>query len=312
VDYLFKPLQAKILASKVNVFALLYKQKRHLEQTSLELEAKIKEIKAKDEQLWQKQKMELMGKLVGGVAHEINNPLSFMLSHLRRVLKKNNLLLKDLRSADVEDMELSWHYIIDNLNQMNRSLNVAVDGGYRIASIVKDLSSFARSDLSESMSAIDVNEVVKKVLNLAKYDINAKARLVEDLNRVDKVSIGEGRLFQVVLNLIMNAIYAVEKVNAKDHEILVKSWMSKNIVNIEIKDSGCGIAPENLDKIFDPFFTTKPPGDGQGLGLATCYGIVKAHKGKIEVSSSPGKGTSVIVSLPVSESVRSVSDKLHI
>ncbi|MBN2343032.1 MAG: response regulator [Deltaproteobacteria bacterium] len=296
VDYLFKPIEPKILSSKVRVFVDLFKQRKQLERTSEALEQSLAEIKSKDEQLRQKQKLEAIGKLVGGVAHEIRNPLSFMLSHLRRA-SKNCAHIID--SIDTLDNVTQLNEFKGKFIQIHQGVEIAIDGGNRISKIVQDLSRFARTDRNEKIRPVEVNEVLHKVVNLAKHDIRLHAALVEQYGDLPPILINESKLFQVFLNLLTNAIHSLRNQQEKDNRITIRSWAADDEVYVEVKDTGCGIPRKNLSKIFDPFFTTKDVGEGTGLGLATCFGIVHTHGGKILVESVEHSGSSFVVMLPI-------------
>ncbi|MBN2529996.1 MAG: response regulator [Deltaproteobacteria bacterium] len=296
VDYLFKPIEPKILTSKTRVFVDLYRQRKELERTSLALEHSLQEIRYKDEQLRQKQKLEAIGKLVGGVAHEIRNPLSFMLSHMRRAARSSQFILG--YSSTLNDCEKGAE-IIDKIATIHDGMEIAIDGANRISKIVQDLSRFARTDRNEKVRMVSVNEVLGKVVNLARHDIRIYAELKEEYASLPPISINESKLFQVFLNLLTNAIHSLKYQEDKKNLISIRSWLKDDIVYVEMADTGCGIPEENLTRIFDPFFTTKDVGEGTGLGLATCFGIVDAYGGNVSVESQVNIGSRFTVSLPV-------------
>lgn len=295
VDYLFKPIEPKILISKTRVFVELFKQRKQLERTTAALEQSLAQIKSKDEQLRQKQKLEAIGKLVGGVAHEIRNPLSFMLSHLRRANRTCNGIIGSLDTLGFDAKSTEFK---EKFSQIQQGVEIAMDGGNRISKIVQDLSRFARTDRNEQIRPVAINDVLEKVVNLARHDIRIYAQLVEEYNELPAVMVNESKLFQVFLNLLMNAIHALKNQADDDNQIIIRSWEEDMKVFVEIKDSGCGIPEKNLSKIFDPFFTTKDVGEGTGLGLATCFGIIHSYGGSIRVESIENVGSSFIVSLP--------------
>ena len=296
VDYLFKPIEPKILISKTRIFVDLFRQRKELERTSEALERSLAEIQSKDEQLRQKQKLEAIGKLVGGVAHEIRNPLSFMLSHLRRASKGSKAVIALANTCQNQE-QLSE--IIDKIEGIQEGMEIAIDGANRISKIVQDLSRFARTDRNEQVKHVSVNEVLQKVVNLARHDIRIFAELHEEYGELPDISINESKLFQVFLNLVTNAIHSLKYTDDDTNSISIRSWLDDDTVFVEIRDSGCGIPGKNLSKIFDPFFTTKDVGEGTGLGLATCFGIVNAYGGGIRVESQENVGSKFIVSLPV-------------
>lgn len=296
VDYLFKPIEPKILTSKTRIFVDLFRQRKELERTSKALENSLLEIRNKDEQLRQKQKLEAIGKLVGGVAHEIRNPLSFMLSHMRRASRACQGVASSLESFN-NIAELSE--ITEKIVAMHDGLEIAIDGANRISKIVQDLSRFARTDRNEPVRKVSINDVLGKVVNLARHDIRIYAELKEEYGELPAILINESKLFQVFLNLLMNAIHALKYQAEKPNQIGILSWLDDEVIHVEFRDTGCGIPEKNLSRIFDPFFTTKDVGEGTGLGLATCFGIVSEYGGRIQVQSKENVGSSFTVLLPV-------------
>ncbi|MBN2717267.1 MAG: response regulator [Deltaproteobacteria bacterium] len=296
VDYLFKPIEPKILISKTRVFVDLFRQRKELERTSLALEKSLAEIRSKDEQLRQKQKLEAIGKLVGGVAHEIRNPLSFMLSHLRRAAKGSQSIIELTKSFKDDEQ---YAEIIKKITAIHEGMEIAIDGANRISKIVQDLSRFARTDRNENTRHVSINDVLRKVVNLARHDIRIFATLHEEYAELPSISVNESKLFQVFLNLLTNAIHSLKYTQSESNEISIRSWLEDAQVMVAIRDTGCGIPEENLSKIFDPFFTTKDVGEGTGLGLATCFGIVHSYGGGIRVESKVNVGSRFVVNLPL-------------
>jgi CheY-like chemotaxis protein len=172
-----------------------------------------------------------------------------------------------------------------------------MEGAERVQRLVRDLMTFSRVG-EEARVPMDVERALDAAIKMAHHEIKYRARLVCELGAVAPVLGNDGKLSQVFLNLLINAARAIEEGRPDDHEILVRTWMHGDDVNIEVRDNGVGIAPEHLDKLFDPFFSTRAPGSGAGLGLSICLNVVQAHGGRIEVESEPGRGSSFIVILP--------------
>ena len=153
----------------------------------------------------------------------------------------------------------------------------------------------------DQLVRVDLMHVIDIAVNMAFNEIKYRARLVKDYTRTPAVLANEGRLSQVFLNLIINAAHAVTEGDVDSNEIRVRTWVEGDEVCAEVRDTGSGIAPEQVGRLFDPFFTTKKVGDGTGLGLAISKNIVEDHEGTIQVTSEVGVGTSFIVRLPVRE-----------
>ncbi|HXX66356.1 MAG TPA: ATP-binding protein [Polyangiaceae bacterium] len=242
-------------------------------------------------QLLQRDRMAALGTLSAGVAHEINNPLTYLLVNLEHVLRR-------LRAASASNdpfAELA-NGASGGLTGMVHSLQQAVEGANRVKQIVRDLSKFAQGNV-EQRGMVDVRGIVESANQMAWHEIRHRARLVKSLAEVPPVDANEALLGQVFLNLLVNAAQAIPEGQADRHEIRV-STRTDDLGNavVEVTDTGTGIRPENLPRIFDPFFTTK--GEGTGLGLSISHGTIKALGGEIQVASVPGEGTTFRVVLP--------------
>ncbi|MGI8786286.1 MAG: ATP-binding protein [Pyrinomonadaceae bacterium] len=232
----------------------------------------IEQLRQLNEQLIRTEKLAAMGTLSAGVAHEVNNPLASISSLIQMMQSQTDL--------DAETRE--------KLKLISTQIQ-------RITQVTKDLMDFARVRPA-AKSSVDINSVIEKSLRLASFDKSFQnLELKKDLSETaPKVFADQDQLQQVFLNLFLNARDAMPS----GGELFIKTSRSQNEIEIEIADSGDGIAEQNLKQIFDPFFTTKPAGKGTGLGLAVCYGIITAHGGRIEVSENDGRGTQFIISLP--------------
>jgi len=226
------------------------------------------------------ERMASVGTLAAGIAHEINNPLTYVLISLR-------FAQTELREKDGQGPV-----------QVLEALERAVEGAERVSSIVKELRVFSRPN-DRTLSVIDPRAVLDSALRMVDNDIRHRANLVRDFRAVPEVLGNDARLSQVFLNLLVNAVQALESCARERSEITVRtSTDEKGFAVIEISDTGVGIAPQHLNKIFDPFFTTKPVGLGTGIGLSICHGIVKSMDGMIAVDSKLGHGSVFRVRLP--------------
>jgi CheY-like chemotaxis protein len=150
----------------------------------------------------------------------------------------------------------------------------------------------------EAHTRVDVNAAVDVAIKMALHEIKYRARLVRELGDIASVEGNDGKLSQVFLNLLLNAARAIEEGHPDRNEIGARTWMQDDEVKVEIWDTGQGIAPEHLEHLFEPFFSTRPAGAGAGLGLSICLSVVRAHGGRIDVRSEPGRGSRFVVSLP--------------
>jgi two-component system, cell cycle sensor histidine kinase and response regulator CckA len=229
-------------------------------------------------------RMASVGTLASGVAHEINNPLSYVISNLRFVLEQVGEVG---RRARVEGME-----------ELQEALQEALEGADRVRNIVQDLRTLSKDDES-SVGPIDVQRVVESALKLAASTLRHKAQVRKELKPVPAVEGNAARLGQVMLNLLINASQALPEAQPEHNEIRVATRTDPaGRALIEVQDTGEGITPENLGRLFDPFFTTKPVGVGTGLGLSICHGIVTSMGGEIQVESAPHQGSLFRVVLP--------------
>jgi signal transduction histidine kinase/CheY-like chemotaxis protein len=231
-------------------------------------------------------KLAALGTLSAGVAHEINNPLSYVVANLE-------YLARGLGGPKPPGP--------DEVVDFREALAEARQGAERVRVIVRDLKALARGD-EDKVAPLDVRRVAESSINIAMNEIKHRARLVRDFDEVAPVDANDVRLGQVFLNLLLNAVHAIPegRIDANQIRVATRPWPDGRVA-VEVRDTGAGIAAENLPRLFDPFFTTKPVGQGTGLGLWVCHGIVTSLGGEIFVESEVGKGTAVRVLLPPSK-----------
>jgi signal transduction histidine kinase/CheY-like chemotaxis protein len=230
-------------------------------------------------------RMVAIGQLAAGVAHEANNPLGYVTANLVFVQER----LRTLTSTNVADVR----------PELEQALADARQGAERIARIVRDLKTFARPDESDLVELVDLRQVLDATVKIAQNEIQHRAQLVKSYDSVSPVRGNEPRLFQVFLNLLLNAAQAIPEGRVNENEIsVVIDQPDPERVRVVVSDTGSGIAPEHLPRITEPFFTTKPPGVGTGLGLAVVKSIVDKLNGTLEFGSAGGRGTRVSVTLP--------------
>jgi signal transduction histidine kinase/CheY-like chemotaxis protein len=234
-------------------------------------------------QLARAERLASLGMLAAGVAHEVNNPLTFVLGNLE-LIERDVAAMRGTAPADM----------VESLEQRLRDARM---GAERVRAIVRDLGAFSRVD-ERPLHPVDVCAALEASLAMAHNEIRHRARLVRDFAPVGRVIADEGRLTQVFVNLLLNAAHAIPEGETDRHEIRVVTRAGPGVVEVEVHDTGAGIARDVLPRIFDPFFTTKAIGEGTGLGLAVCHAIVTALGGRIELESTPGQGTAARVVLP--------------
>ena len=259
-------------------------------------------LRKSQEQLYQSQKMEALGALVAGTAHEINNPINLItlnLSLLTKILKDVIPILKERAESEPHRKYggLTYDFIKESLPQLLSDMDMATE---RVAKIVGDLKNFAKRTNISDKEPLNINIAIENALRLAKTTFKGRNASLELDLAPDLPSI-EGNLQnieQIVLNIIINAVQAINHSHGKI-KITTRSIKSEGRVYVSISDNGRGISPAIVDKIFDPFVTDKQSEGGTGLGLSVTYSLVEAHKGEITFETEEGKGTVFTVFFPI-------------
>ncbi|MFH0901530.1 MAG: PAS domain-containing protein, partial [Pseudomonadota bacterium] len=269
-----------------------------------------KEREALLARLAQSDRLTSMGMLAAGVAHEINNPLSYVLFHIESLIVDLPKLADLMRRCHDElSTRIGQDAVAQALGDDQKVFNPAMfsdalgrlrealAGALRIRRISRSLSTFSQGEHTE-IAPVDVKAAVEHAVTMAFNEIKYRARLVKDFSSVPAVLASDGKLAQVFLNLLVNAAHAIDEGRLEHNEIRVRVWADGDMVCAEVSDTGKGIAPEHRDRIFEPFFTTKGVGVGTGLGLSICRNIVTGFGGTISFTSEVGKGTRFSVKLP--------------
>ena len=249
-------------------------------------------------------RMAALGTLAAGAAHEINNPLTYLLMNVEHVLRKLRAVqAQGGSSASMDDPSpLTGEAGRDLVTSLVGSLEQAVDGGERVRHVVRNLMTFARGDVEERR-LLDVRAILESAVQMAWHDLRHRARVVRAMKEVPLVRANGARLGQVFASLLVNAAQAIPEGDASHHEVRVSTFVDESgDVIVEICDSGCGVRSEDLPRVFDPFFTTKP--GRLGLGLSISLGSVECLGGRITVESGPGKGSTFQVRLPAAKASR--------
>ncbi|MFQ5570608.1 MAG: ATP-binding protein [Rhodothermales bacterium] len=321
-DYLTKPIDKSLFLIRLTIaerrVAEIAKRKEAEEKlisTNEELQTAYQKLKESHLQLVHSEKMASLGQLAAGMAHEINNPISFIMSNIgilteyvdvfKQLLEAYAALDTATRTQDVagqlalrqkiqsteENGELT--YILEDIDTL---LSDSFRGTERIRDIVLSLKNFVRLDEDE-MQVADINEGIETTLRMVWNELKYKCEILKKLNPVPRILCFPGQLNQVFMNLLINAAQAIPD----QGQITIETEVIETEVVIRISDTGVGIPPENLSKLFNPFFTTKPVNQGTGLGLSISYGIIEKHNGRIEVESEVGQGTTFTIYLPIVE-----------
>ncbi len=259
-----------------------------LESANRQLQESNRRLTETQGQLVHNEKMASLGQLVAGIAHEINNPLAFVVNNLFLVETKLQTLCPEMEPHLSEPS-------LGNLRKTQARLGEMREGLDRVKELVLDLRTFSRLDEGR-LESTDVVECIDAVLLLLKHKMNGRIHVEKHYGSTRALYCCVGRLNQVLMNLIANN--AVDAMVGEGTLVLTTSQISGHFL-ISVRDTGAGIPAAIRTRIFDPFFTTKPIGQGTGLGLAISYGIVQDHGGSIEVKSEEGQGTEFIVSIPL-------------
>lgn len=244
-------------------------------------------------------KMASLGQLVAGIAHELNNPISFIYSnmdHMRDYTQKLihlvNIGETDPKKLPKEKEKAEFDYIVKDMPKLIQSCE---EGARRTRDIVLGLRNFSRLEEAK-VKEVDIHEGIDSTIGLLGSELRSRIQLIKHYGKIPKVMCYPSQLNQVFMNVLSNAIQAIKN----QGEIVITTRTAKNNrVEISIRDNGVGMSAETREKLFDPFFTTKDVNQGTGLGMSITYGIIEKHGGDISVKSQLGKGTEFIISLPV-------------
>ena len=320
--------QVKRRTSELEGALRQYEQTTHvLEQTRRRMEEEIEQRKAtlyrliieKEEQhrlihmleeagkqLMQSEKLASIGQLAAGVAHEINNPISFVNANLSTLKGWVRQLLAVIVAQEAAtgvpaaDMlkpvakmagDLDLDYVRNDIMML---IDESIEGAMRVRQIVRDLRDFSRPS-GDEWALSDLHAGLESTLNVVHNEIKYKANVIRDYGDLPPIECNAAQINQVFMNLLVNAAQAIKGQGT----ITVKTACWGDIATVSIADTGAGIGADVIGRIFDPFFTTKPIGQGTGLGLSISHGIIEHHRGRIDVESRPGQGTTFTVTVPV-------------
>jgi two-component system NtrC family sensor kinase len=271
-----------------------------LERKNEELGRAMNELTATQSQLIQAAKMASLGGLVAGIAHEINNPLAFSLSHLSTVKKSLGRAETALGAAlQAEPVQGNWSRARARLDEMTSGLE-------RIRELVVKLRTFSHIDEGE-WRKVSIRECIDSVLTILGHRIRDRIELSTEFGEPDAVECYPSLLNQAVMNLISNSIDAI----AGQGRIRVRTGAADGAYEIQVSDTGSGIAPEHRERVLEPFFTTKPVGEGTGLGLSITYSIVRKHGGSLSIACPSDGGTTVTIRFPFRDSAQPATEGMQ-
>ncbi|AKF04138.1 hybrid sensor histidine kinase/response regulator [Sandaracinus amylolyticus] len=253
-----------------------------------------RELQQAQAQLQLGDRLTTMGLVAAGVAHEINNPMAYVMGNLDYVAEE----LEGARDAARERGEGAVTLAPEVVGELLQALRASLGGADRVRQIVRDLKAFARADEAPATN-VELPKIIDSALSMIRNEVRHHARVVKEYGATPLVVASEARLAQVFLNLVQNAAHAIPLGAADRHEIrIVTGTDASGDAFVEVHDTGQGIAEEHLGRVFEPFFTTKSSGVGTGLGLSICRNIVAQLGGAIGVTSRVGEGTTFRVTLP--------------
>ncbi|WP_028469458.1 sensor histidine kinase [Neptunomonas japonica] len=306
----YQQAHAREKAARLKAEMLLEDKSRKLYLQKQKLEESYARLRQQESAMLQNEKLATLGTLSAGIAHEINNPLAFVLSNMeslnnytlsfQKLLRLNQVLLQtdqvpeDTRNSlakliDEEDLS----FVSEDISELLKDTG---DGLCRVRDIINNLRSFSRTQNTDQVET-DLLAGLKSTLKLLDSELKGNVDLQLSLHELPKTICNPNELNQVFLNLVINAKQATE--NAKDATVIISSRCKNDTIFIRIQDNGCGMSDDVKKQIFVPFFTTKPVGKGTGMGMAVAYGIIADHQGKIVVQSKEGVGTIFEIQLPV-------------
>jgi signal transduction histidine kinase len=300
-------LEQKVMERTSQLKKINYK----LEDKNQEIELAYSELKNTQSQLVNAEKMSSLGQLTAGIAHEINNPINFVSSNINplkrdvddvisifeetEMLAKKSLPAEEYQKIQALKEDLDYDYVKDEINQL---LDGMRDGANRTVEIIKGLKLFSRVDETD-LKKVNLEDGLNSTLVLLNSSIKHHLKVTTNFSNIPNVECFGGKMNQVFMNILSNAVQAVISTGREDGEIVVTTTSDEGKVRISISDNGPGMTEEVKLKLFEPFFTTKPVGEGTGLGLSIVYKIVDRINGNIQVNSVINEGTEFIITLPI-------------
>jgi signal transduction histidine kinase len=319
IDYITKPFEFEEVMARIQNQLTIQQLQKKLQAQNTQLQTALGELRMMQAQLIQKEKMASLAQLVAGIAHEINNPVSFISGnisyandYIHNLLSLIGLYQKEYPkpSQNIKDLiqEIDLEFILSDIHKVVGSMKNGVD---RIRTIILALKIFSRLDESD-IKTVDLHQGIESTLLFLQHRMDGESKtptinIIKDYQKLPLVTCYASQINQVFYNILCNAIDALELQYRQNlsPDYIPTLWISTaqnsaETVTIKIKDNGVGIPEAIQPRLFDPFFTTKPVGGGQGLGLLTSYQIVvQKHKGHLSCHSSAGDGAEFLVEIPI-------------
>ena len=294
---------------------IILEQKVHertleLEETNEELNVTLTYLKDTQTQLVNAEKMASLGQLTAGIAHEINNPINFVSANLKPLKTDISEVFEVVDKYETINAETELKEKLKEIEAFKRKVDLVYlrqeigtllsgieDGARRTAEIVSGLKNFSRLDESDIKEA-NINEGIESTLVLVRSSIPRNIEVITNLGNLPIIECFPGKLNQVFMNVLTNALYAMtKKESLEKHKLTITTFEKDNHVYVVFEDTGIGMTPEVKEKVFEPFFTTKDVGEGTGLGMSIVFKIVESHHAKMEIESEAGKGTKITLVL---------------
>ena len=300
-DYLIKPVNKNDL--RVSIEMSLYKFKFDMENKRL-----MNNLKKAKLQLFYKEKLASLAQLAGGMAHEINNPLSFIQVNLKMLMdyvekyrEVSELFMKDSREASKEN---NYSDLFDDIRMINDDVGSLFDemgeGLDRIQFIIRNLREFTKVDSMDQLESYDLNNNILTTIEIINNERDKTISIEKNFGDIPQIQCFGKDINQALFEVLKNAVYAIEKSTKTSNLINIRTYCDKESVYCEIKDNGIGIEDKYMSHVFHPFFTTKDVAAGKGLGLSVAHCIVtNKHKGDIILRSEIGRGTTCKIKLPI-------------
>jgi signal transduction histidine kinase len=289
-----------------------------LQQANVVLNGTLDELKDAQSQLVESEKMSSLGQLTAGIAHEINNPINFVTSNITPLSRDINMLLDTIgtiekvglsdatlpeKKSQIEEYkeEIDFDYLKVEISHLLKGIQ---EGASRTAEIVKGLRIFSRLD-EDDLKKADINEGLESTLIIMNNLFDNRIKITKEYGNLPLVECFPGKLNQVFLNVMSNAVFAIRKQHENENsgELKISTSTDGKSAFVKIVDNGVGMDENTKRKIFEPFFTTKEVGEGTGLGMSITYNTIKKHNGEIYVNSAPGVGTEIMLALPIVQEI---------